>query len=121
MMVSLNDISSEQAATTEHTLQKCYRLLDFAATHPAAFVRFYASDMILHIDSDAAYLVKPKARSRVAGFSIWIILHHAVYHASMGPSSSSVKHCVTLLHQRPKQKQAESSTMLKWESIFDTC
>ncbi len=31
-------------------------------------LRFYASDMMLYVDSDAAYLVAPKAKSRIAGY-----------------------------------------------------
>ena len=31
--------------------------MDYAATFPNTYVRYYASDMILNIDSDAAYLV----------------------------------------------------------------
>ena len=43
-------------------------LLEYLSTYPDAKVRYYASDMILHVDSDAAYLVAPKAKSRIAGF-----------------------------------------------------
>ena len=43
-------------------------LLDYAATHPDAKVRFYKSDMILYAHSDASYLSEPKARSRVGGY-----------------------------------------------------
>ena len=43
-------------------------LLDYLHTYPNAKVRFFASDMKLQIDSDAAYLVAPKAKSRIAGF-----------------------------------------------------
>ena len=43
------------------------QLLDYVATHPAAIIRFRPSIMILNIHSDASYLTKPKARSRVAG------------------------------------------------------
>jgi hypothetical protein len=32
------------------------QILDYCATNPEANVRFQASDMILHIDSDASYL-----------------------------------------------------------------
>jgi hypothetical protein len=67
MLVSLNDISTTQSAPTEATEQECNQLLDYAATHPNATIRYYASDMILKADTDAAYLVLPKARSRVAG------------------------------------------------------
>ena len=42
--------------------------MDYLHTYQNAHVRYYASDMILHIDSDAAYLVAPKARSRIAGY-----------------------------------------------------
>ena len=42
--------------------------MDYVNTYPDAYIRYYASDMVLHIDSDIAYLVAPKARSRVAGY-----------------------------------------------------
>jgi hypothetical protein len=41
--------------------------MDYAATYPTAIIRYHASDMALHIDSDATYLVLPNARSRYAG------------------------------------------------------
>ena len=68
MLTALQEIASEQAKPTEDTLKKCKRLLDYAATYPNAILRFHASDMILHVDTDAAYLVLPRARSRYAGF-----------------------------------------------------
>ena len=39
------------------------QLLNYCATHPDAIVRYTASDMILHIVSDASYLSAPGARS----------------------------------------------------------
>ena len=68
MLTALQEIASEQAKPTEDTLKKCKHLLDYAATYPNAILRFHASDMILHVDTDAAYLVLPRARSRYAGF-----------------------------------------------------
>jgi hypothetical protein len=41
-------------------------LMDYLYTYPNAVIRYYASDMILKITSDATYLVQPKARSRAA-------------------------------------------------------
>jgi hypothetical protein len=67
MLVALNEISTAQSAPTETTTKKCTQLLDYAATHPVAKIRYYASAMILKADTDAAYLVLPKARIRVAG------------------------------------------------------
>ena len=42
--------------------------LNCAAAHPDAKKVYRASDMILSVDSDAAYLVAPRARSRAGGF-----------------------------------------------------
>jgi hypothetical protein len=66
ILVALNEIASEQAKPTTDTRDKTDMLMDYLHTYPNAVIRFYASDMILKICSDAAYLVQPKARSRVA-------------------------------------------------------
>ena len=68
MLVILNNLSSQQAHPTLKTKQKLQQLMDYANTYPDVTVRFYASDIQLYIDTDAAYLVLPKARSRVAGY-----------------------------------------------------
>ena len=64
--VTLNDIGGQQSTATTDTETKCAKLMDYLHTHPDAVNRFHTSDMILYIESDAAYLVLPKARSRVA-------------------------------------------------------
>ena len=63
MLPTLNQIGATQARPTQETKDKLSCLLDYAATYPEAVVRFHATDMILNVDSDAAYLVLPKARS----------------------------------------------------------
>lgn len=68
ILPALNEIAAKQASPTTNTLQKTHRLLDYVATHPLAILRFHASDMVLNLDSDAAYLVQPQARSRGAGY-----------------------------------------------------
>ena len=68
ILPALNEIASEQAQPTQKTMDKAQRLMDYVHTYPNAYIRFHASDMVLTIDSDAAYLVAPKARSRVAGY-----------------------------------------------------
>ena len=40
--------------------------MDYLHTHPDVVIQFHASDMILYIESNAAYLVLPQARSRIA-------------------------------------------------------
>ena len=44
------------------------QLLNYCASHPDAMIRYHASDMILHVESDASYLSVPKGRSRAAGY-----------------------------------------------------
>ena len=67
MIVAVNELTSEQSKSTDKTIKKCNMLLDYAHTYLDPKIRYHASDMCLHLDSDAAYLVQPKARSRVAG------------------------------------------------------
>jgi hypothetical protein len=42
-------------------------MLNYLATHPDAAISYHASDMILHIHSDASYLSVSNARSRLGG------------------------------------------------------
>ena len=58
----------KQANPTEKTLQRVKHFLDYMWTHPDAEIRFWASDMVLNIHSDALYLSAPKARSRGGGY-----------------------------------------------------
>jgi hypothetical protein len=68
MLPAINEISGSQASPTQKTMSACKLLLDYAATYrPTAILRYHASDMALHIDSDTAYLVLPNARSHYAG------------------------------------------------------
>jgi hypothetical protein len=55
VLVPLNDIATEQTKATAKTQAATNQLLDYLATHPYATVRYHASDMILHIHSDASY------------------------------------------------------------------
>jgi hypothetical protein len=67
VLMPLNDIATEQTKATEKTQAPTSQLLDYVATHPDATIRYHASDMILHIHSDASYLSVSNARSRLGG------------------------------------------------------
>jgi hypothetical protein len=67
ILISLNEISNNQAMPTVLTGKACNMLLDYLATHPDATIRYDASAMILCIIADAAFFVLPHARSRCAG------------------------------------------------------
>jgi hypothetical protein len=59
MLVPIGDISS--------TMSVCVHLLNYAAKHPDAVVQYTASNMQLHMHSDASYLSAPNSRSRLDG------------------------------------------------------
>jgi hypothetical protein len=44
------------------------QLLDYLATHPDATIRYHASDMILHIHSDASYISVSNSLILLGGF-----------------------------------------------------
>jgi hypothetical protein len=67
MLVALGTLASAQSQGTEATAKALTRLLNYAATHPNATIRYHSSDMVLYIHSDASYLSESKARSRVGG------------------------------------------------------
>jgi len=68
MLPALNEIETSQAHPTENTMKATNQLLDYSPTYRNPKIRVYASNMILYADSDAAYLVLPKAHSRIAGY-----------------------------------------------------
>ena len=67
MLVPLSAIASRQANPTQDTMEKTLQFLDYVATDPDAILTFNASNMVLHVHSDASYLCEPKARSRAGG------------------------------------------------------
>ena len=66
MLLGLISIASSK--TTKDTASTVTHLLNYAATHPEATIRFHKNDMILHGHSDASYLNEPDARSRLGGY-----------------------------------------------------
>jgi hypothetical protein len=67
VLMPFNDIATEQTKATEKTQAATNQILDYLATCPDATIRYHASDMILHIHSDASYLSVSNARSRLGG------------------------------------------------------
>ena len=57
-----------QSKPTINTFKQATMLLDYLVTYPNAKLRFYDGNMQLHTESDAAYLVLPGTKSRVAGY-----------------------------------------------------
>ena len=79
--------------------------MDYFATYPKAYIRYYASQMILNIDCDAAYLIAPKARSRVARY------YHLTGDHTQNPKLNGAIHveCKTLRHVVSSVAESEVS------------
>ena len=67
MLHVLNELAAAQSTGTQQTMGAITHFLNYCSTHPDSSITYHASDMILHLHSDASYLTAPKARSRVGG------------------------------------------------------
>ena len=68
MLQPLNDLCIAANSPSEQTMQDLNHFLDYCASNPDPKIIYRASDMLLQLYTDAAYLVAPKARSRAAGY-----------------------------------------------------
>jgi hypothetical protein len=68
LIMPINVLASEQSNVIEVTADKVIKLLNYCNTHPETKIRYHASDMILHIHSDASYLSENEAKRRAGGF-----------------------------------------------------
>ena len=67
MLVAIGAIASQQSKATQATRDATVRLLNYVASHPNATISYNASDMVLHLHSDAFYLSDPGARICAGG------------------------------------------------------
>ena len=56
LAAALSAIAARQSQGTEAVIEACRQLLDYAATHPNATIRYCASDMILALNMVGLYL-----------------------------------------------------------------
>jgi hypothetical protein len=56
ILVALGTLAAAQAQGTQATAEACTHLLNYCTTHPDAVICYTASDMVLHVHSDASYL-----------------------------------------------------------------
>jgi hypothetical protein len=68
LIMPINVLASEQSKGSAVTAEKVIKLLNYCNTHPETKIRYHASNMILHIHSDASYLSETEAKSRAGGF-----------------------------------------------------
>ena len=110
LLPALNEISATQTNPTEATEIKLNHLLSFVKTHKNTKVRFHASDMCLHVDSDAAYLVMPGARSRFAGYYHLSSYSQPVHTPIHTPLNGAILvECRTIRHVVASAAEAETA------------
>ena len=68
LLVTISSLARQQKEPTDNTMAAVHHLLDYCATHPNAITQFHASDMVLHVESDASYLSETDAKSRAAEY-----------------------------------------------------
>jgi len=68
ILMTVNDLASQQSKATVRTEEKIEKLLNYVATHPNGSITYRKSAMILVVHSDASYLSAPGARSRAGGY-----------------------------------------------------
>jgi hypothetical protein len=67
MLHILSNLAASQTHGTQATTIQMVHFLIYCATYPDAKLCYRASDMILHVYSDASYLTEPEACSRAGG------------------------------------------------------
>jgi hypothetical protein len=71
VLMALSSIAVEQTRATTQTMGQCIQLLDYLASNLEAKRRYYASDMIMNIHSDASYLSETKHAAERATIFLW--------------------------------------------------
>ena len=97
--MALNEIATHKSACTQFISAKCKQLLDYTSTFPDPKPCFIAGDMILHVDSDAAYLVQDGAMSHITGH--YILSSHPLpvpQIPTKTPNAPILIECKTLRH-----------------------
>ena len=110
MLVALSEISATQSKATSETKEKLDWLLDYAASQPISKITYKASNMILHVHSDASYLSAPKARSRVGG-------HFFLNLGAQDPSINGPIHAVCKILKNVVSSAAEAEIA----AMFENC
>ena len=79
--------------------------MNYLYTYLEAYIYYHASNMVLHVDSNADYLVAPKARSRVAG--IFHLSNHPNITQHPKMNGAILVECKTLRHVVLASAEAE--------------
>ena len=95
ILPALNKISRRQSNPSVGTKKALDMLMDYLSTYPSARLRYHATDMQLHIESDAAYLVLPGAKSRIAGhYKLSNFYNNNLFNSPIHTECKTIRHVV---------------------------
>ena len=118
LLMSLNTVASQQSKATEHTKMLVEHLLKYCPTYPNAVLTYHASDMLLHIHTDASFLSEPGAKSRAGGFFFLTSKTENIHHAPLNaPIHVLCQILKMFLLQSAKLNIVHFSKMPKWEPL----
>eukprot|EP00957_Ditylum_brightwellii_P093196 7096372-Ditylum_brightwellii.AAC.1 len=86
-------------------------LMDYLATYPNTVLHFFAGNMQLYVDSDAAYLVVNCAKSRIAGYFYCTSNPHALNYNKTPHNAPILIERRTLKHVVCSAEEAECGTL----------
>lgn len=122
MLVALGSLAAAQTKGTQATAQACQHLLNYAATHPDAILRYTSSDMQLHIHSDASYLSESQARSRAGGyFFLSDKIHNIASPDSPAPRVNGAIHIISSILHNVMSSATEAEVGALFHNAKDAC
>ncbi len=121
MLVALGTLASAQTKGTQATAKAMKKLLNYAATHPNAVIKYTASGMILHIHSDASYLSEAEARSRAGGFFYLSNEFNPSDKSAPMPKLNGAIHIVSTILQNVMASATEAEVGALFHNAQDAC
>ena len=108
MLHALNNIAL--AKNTKQCANAVDYFINYAASNPDAEIIYRSSDMILQVDSDAAYLVCPEARSRAGGFFFLGNRNKTLFNGPIHVLAKIIKASHSPFHERTRGSLPETGT-----------
>ena len=115
VLTALHDMATMQAKTTISMLKQPTILMDYLVTYPNTKLHFYVGNMQQHLESGAAYLLMPEAKSRIAAYFYLHSTPHAKKCYPKGYNAPIHVKCSTL------KKFVSSAAEAECGGIFHNC
>ena len=120
ILLDIKTLEEQQSNPTKNIEAEITQFLEYSATNPSLIIQYKSGYIIFHINSDAAYLSEPHARSCTGGKFYLISLTtdpknlQTSRHQKMAQSTWNVESSNTWWRLRKNQKLRDCSTMVKY-------